>query len=300
MLRARLPGVVSPLTSGRPSLVARCGFRRQAVRDRFRSFCVVQARREPGRTDHAQGQPSITDTRAGDPLGKVRAEERRSMRSYRLAALVSACRGGRVEHCRSCPSMAEVSALQHDCPVRSRQRACNDLPVVRDAVRLGWQSFDRVRRRRMRIRAYRRPRLHVVTALIYQVFALQRDDGSRYLQTNVLIALFWDPVLRSLLHGGAGAVLPMNVIFVGRKTGRVKQLDLRHPLVVTAAVAIVFGIVGRRIFGRVELGVGHAAPIPSISSAIGPLTWCVSRRRSMMCGACCRRRSTHWRCASVR
>jgi len=38
--------------------------------------------------------------------------------------------------------------------------------------------------------------------------------------------------------------IPMNVIFVGRKSGRVKQLDLRQPLVVVAALALVFGIVG--------------------------------------------------------
>jgi murein DD-endopeptidase MepM/ murein hydrolase activator NlpD len=44
----------------------------------------------------------------------------------------------------------------------------------------------------------------------------------------------------------------MNVIFVGRKTGRVKQLDLRHPLVVAAALALVFGIVG----GAFSIGVG--------------------------------------------
>lgn len=44
----------------------------------------------------------------------------------------------------------------------------------------------------------------------------------------------------------------MNVIFVGRKTGRVKQLDLRHPLVVAAALAMVFCIVG----GAFSIGVG--------------------------------------------
>ena len=30
----------------------------------------------------------------------------------------------------------------------------------------------------------------------------------------------------------------MNVIFVGRKTGHVKQFDLRHPLVLAVALAI--------------------------------------------------------------
>jgi murein DD-endopeptidase MepM/ murein hydrolase activator NlpD len=49
----------------------------------------------------------------------------------------------------------------------------------------------------------------------------------------------------------------MNVIFVGRKTGRVKQLDLRHPLVVTAALTLVFGIVGGAFSIGVGLGVRH-------------------------------------------
>jgi len=49
----------------------------------------------------------------------------------------------------------------------------------------------------------------------------------------------------------------MNVIFVGRKTGRVKQLDLRHPLVVTAAAALVVGIVGGAFSIGVGLGVRH-------------------------------------------
>jgi murein DD-endopeptidase MepM/ murein hydrolase activator NlpD len=47
----------------------------------------------------------------------------------------------------------------------------------------------------------------------------------------------------------------MNVIFVGRKTGRVKQLDLRHPLVVALAIGLVFGIVG----GAFSVGVGLGA-----------------------------------------
>ena len=47
----------------------------------------------------------------------------------------------------------------------------------------------------------------------------------------------------------------MNVIFVGRKTGRVKQLDLRHPLVVAAAVILVLGIVG----GAFSVGMGLGA-----------------------------------------
>jgi len=47
----------------------------------------------------------------------------------------------------------------------------------------------------------------------------------------------------------------MNVIFVGRKTGRVKQLDLRHPLVVATAIGLVFGIVG----GAFSVGIGLGA-----------------------------------------
>jgi murein DD-endopeptidase MepM/ murein hydrolase activator NlpD len=54
----------------------------------------------------------------------------------------------------------------------------------------------------------------------------------------------------------------MNVIFVGRKTGRVKQLDLRHPLVVTAALTLVFGIVGAAFSIGVGLGVRHHAANP--------------------------------------
>src|ERR1700722_9241178 len=47
----------------------------------------------------------------------------------------------------------------------------------------------------------------------------------------------------------------MNVIFVGRKSGRVKQLDLRHPLVVGAAVGLVLVIVG----GAFSIGMGLGA-----------------------------------------
>ncbi|MDP8986216.1 MAG: M23 family metallopeptidase [Pseudomonadota bacterium] len=49
----------------------------------------------------------------------------------------------------------------------------------------------------------------------------------------------------------------MNVIFVGRTTGRVKQLDLRHPLVVAAALGLVLGIVGTAFSIGVSLGAGH-------------------------------------------
>jgi murein DD-endopeptidase MepM/ murein hydrolase activator NlpD len=54
----------------------------------------------------------------------------------------------------------------------------------------------------------------------------------------------------------------MNVIFVGRKTGRVKQLDLRHPLVVAAALAIVVCIVGGAFSFGVGLGSRHRGPNP--------------------------------------
>ncbi len=54
----------------------------------------------------------------------------------------------------------------------------------------------------------------------------------------------------------------MNVIFVGRKSGRVKQLDLRHPLVIGAALALVFGIVGGAFSIGVNLGVRHRGANP--------------------------------------
>ena len=46
----------------------------------------------------------------------------------------------------------------------------------------------------------------------------------------------------------------MNVIFVGRKSGRVKQFDLRHPVIVTAAVLLVLGVVGGAFSAGVGLG----------------------------------------------
>ncbi len=51
----------------------------------------------------------------------------------------------------------------------------------------------------------------------------------------------------------------MNVIFVGRKSGRVKQFDLRHPVIVAAAVLIVVGIVGAAFSVGVGLGARHGA-----------------------------------------
>jgi murein DD-endopeptidase MepM/ murein hydrolase activator NlpD len=54
----------------------------------------------------------------------------------------------------------------------------------------------------------------------------------------------------------------MNVIFVGRKTGRVKQLDLRHPIVIIAALGLVFGVVGGAFSIGVSLGAGHRGTNP--------------------------------------
>jgi murein DD-endopeptidase MepM/ murein hydrolase activator NlpD len=60
----------------------------------------------------------------------------------------------------------------------------------------------------------------------------------------------------------------MNVIFVGRKSGRVKQFDLRHPVVIGAALALVFGIVGGAFSIGVNLGVRHrgASPLDQLGS----------------------------------
>ena len=61
----------------------------------------------------------------------------------------------------------------------------------------------------------------------------------------------------------------MNVILVGRKSGRVKQFDLRHPAIVAGALLMVFGIVG----GAFSLGVGLGAR-HGIASSINQLgTW---------------------------
>jgi murein DD-endopeptidase MepM/ murein hydrolase activator NlpD len=51
----------------------------------------------------------------------------------------------------------------------------------------------------------------------------------------------------------------MNVIFVGRKSGRVKEFDLRHPLVVAAALLTVLGIMGTAFSVGVSLGTHHGA-----------------------------------------
>jgi murein DD-endopeptidase MepM/ murein hydrolase activator NlpD len=54
----------------------------------------------------------------------------------------------------------------------------------------------------------------------------------------------------------------MNVIFVGGKSGRVKQFDLRHPLVVGAAVLTVLVIVGGAFSIGMGLGARHGAGNP--------------------------------------
>src|SRR6202522_1230643 len=61
---------------------------------------------------------------------------------------------------------------------------------------------------------------------------------------------------------GVGRKSFMNVIFVGRKSGRVKEFDLRHPLVVGAALLTVFGIVGAAFSVGVGLGAHHGAVSP--------------------------------------
>jgi murein DD-endopeptidase MepM/ murein hydrolase activator NlpD len=60
----------------------------------------------------------------------------------------------------------------------------------------------------------------------------------------------------------------MNVIFVGHKTGRVKQFDLQHPVVVAAAVLMVLVIVGGAFSVGMGLGARHgtANPIDQLGS----------------------------------
>src|SRR6201996_2746010 len=54
----------------------------------------------------------------------------------------------------------------------------------------------------------------------------------------------------------------MNVIFVGRKSGRVKQFDLRHPVIMSAAVLLVLGIVGTAFSVGIGLGARHGSGNP--------------------------------------
>jgi murein DD-endopeptidase MepM/ murein hydrolase activator NlpD len=54
----------------------------------------------------------------------------------------------------------------------------------------------------------------------------------------------------------------MNVILIGRKSGRVQQFDLRHPLIVTVAAVLVLGIVGSAFSIGVGLGAHHGKVNP--------------------------------------
>jgi murein DD-endopeptidase MepM/ murein hydrolase activator NlpD len=54
----------------------------------------------------------------------------------------------------------------------------------------------------------------------------------------------------------------MNVIFVGRKSGRVKQFDLRHPLVIGVAALLVVAVIGGAFSIGVGLGSRHGAGNP--------------------------------------
>jgi len=54
----------------------------------------------------------------------------------------------------------------------------------------------------------------------------------------------------------------MNVIFVGRRSGRVRQYDLRHPLVIGGAAALVLAIIGGAFSIGLSLGSRHGAPNP--------------------------------------
>jgi murein DD-endopeptidase MepM/ murein hydrolase activator NlpD len=60
---------------------------------------------------------------------------------------------------------------------------------------------------------------------------------------------------------GVGTIR-MNVIFVGRKSGRVKQFDLRHPVIIAAAVLVVVGIVGTAFSIGMGLGARHGSGNP--------------------------------------
>jgi murein DD-endopeptidase MepM/ murein hydrolase activator NlpD len=54
----------------------------------------------------------------------------------------------------------------------------------------------------------------------------------------------------------------MNVLFVGRQSGRIKQIDLRHPVWVITAIAIVLVIVGGAFSIGLGLGSRHGTPNP--------------------------------------
>src|SRR5450755_3499266 len=54
----------------------------------------------------------------------------------------------------------------------------------------------------------------------------------------------------------------MNVIFVGRKSGRVKQFDLRHPVIMSTAVLLVLGVLGTAFSIGLGLGARHGSGNP--------------------------------------
>jgi murein DD-endopeptidase MepM/ murein hydrolase activator NlpD len=54
----------------------------------------------------------------------------------------------------------------------------------------------------------------------------------------------------------------MNVIFVGRKSGRVKQFDLRHPIIISAAVFCALAIIGTAFSLGIGLGARRSAASP--------------------------------------
>jgi len=54
----------------------------------------------------------------------------------------------------------------------------------------------------------------------------------------------------------------MNVIFVGRKSGRVKQFDLQHPVIMSIAGLLVLAIVGTAFSIGVGLGARHGSGNP--------------------------------------
>src|SRR5258707_9798004 len=54
----------------------------------------------------------------------------------------------------------------------------------------------------------------------------------------------------------------MNVIFVGRKSGRVKQFDLRHPVIMSSAMLLVLAIVGTAFSIGMGLGARHGGDNP--------------------------------------
>jgi len=60
----------------------------------------------------------------------------------------------------------------------------------------------------------------------------------------------------------------MNVIFVGRNSGQVKQFDLRRPLVIVVALGVVFAVVGAAFSIGMTLGVRRVAlsPIDELGS----------------------------------